>query len=450
MTDFPVKVTPASAPLGAIKSFLAVQENVLNVLPEMAFRQPMVSGRFAHMGWHMVMEPTALRRVMRDNLANYPKSSVTTNILRPAIGDSILLAEGADWRKQHRAAVPVFTPRNIGRLAPYMVRAAQGAVKRIGTTNTRPVNLHDEMVRATFDVISDVTFSGEQGLDRAVVHKSIEDYMAGAARMSFFDLLALPNWVPRPHRIFGSHVVKHMHHLADQAIDDRQNAEPNTIPDLMDLLIDTADPETGEKLTDLEVRNNLLTFIVAGHETTALALAWACYLVAHDTRVQDKARAEIAEVTHGAQPDEEHVADLKYVRMIIDEALRLYPPAAFVSRTAQADDVLAGRTINKGDTVMLPFYALHRNHVLWDKPDDFIPERFEDRDQIERFSYMPFGDGPRICIGMRFALQEAIIILASLLQAYEFTPVQGKDPKPVMVLTLRPEGGVWLNARALS
>ena len=137
---------------------------------------------------------------------------------------------------------------------------------------------------------------------------------------------------------------------------------------------------------------------------------------------------------------------LSLCRRIIDETLRLYPPAAFLSRTARGPDRLCGREIRRGDTVMLPIYALHRNHLLWPDPDRFDPDRFLDPDRIDRFAYLPFGGGPRICIGASFALQEATIILATLLARFRFEPVAGRDPEPALILTLRPEGGVWLCA----
>ena len=140
------------------------------------------------------------------------------------------------------------------------------------------------------------------------------------------------------------------------------------------------------------------------------------------------------------------MADLRYIRQIADEALRLYPPAAMVSRTALADDTLCGRHVRRGDTVIVPIYALHRHHELWDDPDAFRPERFENRKDVPRYAYLPFGDGPRICIGASFALQEAVIILATLLSRFRFARVPGRDPEPVMILTLRPQGGVWLEA----
>ena len=137
------------------------------------------------------------------------------------------------------------------------------------------------------------------------------------------------------------------------------------------------------------------------------------------------------------------------VRRIVDEALRLYPPAAFLARTAMEPDSLCGREVRVGDTVILPIYALHRNALLWDNPDGFDPARFTHPKSIDRFSYLPFGDGPRICIGASFALQEAVIILATLLARFRFTAIPGRAPKPVMILTLRPEGGVWLGVEAV-
>ncbi|MEC8196449.1 MAG: cytochrome P450, partial [Pseudomonadota bacterium] len=216
--------------------------------------------------------------------------------------------------------------------------------------------------------------------------------------------------------------------------------------DLLDLLLAGVDPETKKTMNTAELRDNLLTFIVAGHETTALTLAWALYLCAFDQDVQAKARAEIADICDDGPITGDQAMQLTFVRQIIDETLRLYPPAGIISRTAQANDMLCAREIRPGDTVMIPIYTLQRNRLLWDDPDAFKPERFADRKSIDRYAYLPFGDGPRICIGASFAIQEAVIVLATLLKRFRFELVEGKPPKPVMILTLRPEGGVWLQA----
>ena len=303
------------------------------------------------------------------------------------------------------------------------------------------------MVRATFDITASVTLSGSALFSSDEVHRAIDAYIAAAGKLSLFYILGLPMWVPRPSRVMAGASLKQMKTIADDAVNSRRSAGAGDVPDLLDLLLEGEDPETGRSMSTAELRDNLLTFIVAGHETTALTLAWAFYLCAFDQGVQDKARAEAQSALQGRTATAADLPNLPYCRMIIDEALRLYPPAALVSRTAQAPDTLAGREVKKGDTVMIPIYALHRNALLWDDPDAFRPERFAEKPQ--RYAYLPFGDGPRICIGASFALQEAVIILATLLAKRRFSPVQGKTPDPVMILTLRPEGGVWLTSEAV-
>lgn len=444
----PPRVPLVTQPMGLWQSLQTARKNILAIIPEIATHQPMVSGKTGKR-WHMVMDPEAIRQVLLEKLDDYPKSLVTKNLLRPAIGDSLFIAEGAHWRWQRRAAAPAFSHRNVMNLAPVMTRAAERSAARIAAAGPRAINFLDEMVSLTFDVISDVTFSGDEGFDRGAVHKAIDSYIAEAGKLSLFDILGLPDWVPRPGRVFSTGGVKQMKRVADSAIEARAARGADEVPDLLDLLLAGEDPETKRQMNISELRDNLLTFIVAGHETTALTLAWSLYLLAFDQEVQDKARAEVQTVLSGRSASGEDVAQLPYIRQIVDEALRLYPPAGMVSRTALAKDTLCGREILPGDTVILPIYALHRNHQLWEDPDRFDPDRWSG-DKPERYAYLPFGDGPRICIGASFAIQEAVIVLATLLSRFRFTTVAGKVPDPVMIITLRPEGGVWLEAEPIA
>ncbi|WP_299723043.1 cytochrome P450 [uncultured Tateyamaria sp.] len=441
----PVRAALVNEVWGLWKSLSVARTNLLRIIPEAATSQPIVSGRTGKR-WHMVMDPGAIRHILLDRLEDYPKSLVTKNLLKPAIGESLFIAEGAHWRWQRRTAAPVFTHRNMMNLAPIMTRAAERATERVATAGPRAVNFLDEMVTTTFDVIADVTFSGGDTFDRDAVHHAIDDYISEAGKISLFDVLGAPDWVPRPGRVMSGQAMRDMKVVADRAIDERAARGPEGVPDLLDLLMAGEDPKSGRRMNTSEMRDNLLTFIVAGHETTALTLAWSMYLVAFDQDVQDAARAEAQSVLGDRAATGADVEDLPLIRQIIDEALRLYPPAGIVSRTAMADDVLCGREVRKGDTVMLPIYALHRSHLHWDDPDAFRPSRFADRKAIDRYAYLPFGDGPRICIGASFALQEAVIILATMLARFRVRPVPGRDPDPVMILTVRPEGGVWLMA----
>lgn len=445
----PPRVPLATQPLGVLGSLRAGRRNVLELIPEMATRVPMISGRTGKR-WHMVMEPGALRRVLRDRVEDYPKSDVTKMILEPAIGDSLFVAEGAEWMWQRRTAAPVFSHRNVASLAPVMTAAAERAADRVAAVagTGRAIDMFDAMITTTFEVISDVTFSGGDGFARDSVHRAIETFIGTSAKVSLLDIIGAPTWIPRPGRLVSARAMRDMKRLADASIEARRGAA-RAVPDLLDLLMAGEDPKSGRRMTTAELRDNLLTFIVAGHETTALTLGWGLWLCAFDPDVQDAARAEAQAVLGDRPATAPDVMALPLVRRIVDETLRLYPPAAFLSRTAKAPDELCGREIRAGDTVILPIYALHRHHDLWADPDRFDPGRFADPKGIDRFAYLPFGDGPRICIGQNFALQEAVIILATLLARFRFRTVPGRVPDPVMILTLRPEGGAWLTAEGV-
>ncbi len=443
--SLPVRVPLATQPLGILGTLRAGRRNVLELIPEIATHAPIITNT-AGKRWHMVTDPDALRRVLRDRVEDYPKSDVTKLMLAPAIGQSLFIAEGQEWLWQRRTAAPVFSHRNVANLAPVMTAAADRASARFAAAAGRAADAFDEMVTATFEVISDVTLSGGETFDRDAVHKAIDAYMAQTAKISLLDVIGAPPWVPRPSRLLSGPGLRDMKKMADTTIDRRRSEKgSNPIPDLLDLLMAGEDPKSGRKMTTEEIRDNLLTFIVAGHETTALTLSWALYLCAFDPTVQDRARAEAQSVLGTRTATADDVPRLPFIRQVIDETLRLYPPAAFLSRTAQKPDELCGRDVRRGDTVILPIYALHRHKKLWSDPDRFDPGRFAPGHQTDRFAFLPFGDGPRICIGANFAIQEAVIILSTLLARFRFARIAGKDPKPVMILTLRPEGGVWLS-----
>ena len=445
MSDFPARAPLANKPLGVFGTFKAARQNLLSIIPEIATRQPIVSGKVG-IRWHMLMDPDGLRRVLLERLDDYPKSNTTKSLMRPAIGHSMFLAEGVEWRWQRRAAAPVFTHRNISNLAPLMSLAAERAVQRFEGAGKRAVDAYDEMITTTFEVISDVTFSGGS-FDRDEVHQAIEQYINEAGRVSIMDILGFPDWIPRPERVAGRRKLRDMHGLANSVIEERQNRGSEGVPDLLDLLLEGEDPETKQRMSLDQLRDNLMTFIVAGHETTALTLSWAIYLMARYPEHQKRARQEAQTVLNGRIAGADDVPNLPFIRQVIDETLRLYPAAAIISRTAMAPDTLCGREVRPKDSVIIPIYALHRSHVLWDNPDAFDPSRFENPKSVKRYSYLPFGDGPRICIGASFALQEAVIILASLLSRFEFEMVAGKEPELEMIFTLRPKGGVWVTTK---
>ena len=200
----------------------------------------------------MVMDPTALRRMSLENVENYPKSQVTKNLLKPAIGESLFIAEGAHWRWQRRAAAPVFSQRNVMNLSPIISSAAERCCQRLSDSSNQAIDFFDEMVKTTFDVISDVTFSGDRGFDRSAVHHAIDSYIAEAGRVSLFDILGFPDWIPRPNRLRAGPALKTMKSLADNVINERRQQAQKSPPDLLDLLLAGQDPKTQRKMNTAE------------------------------------------------------------------------------------------------------------------------------------------------------------------------------------------------------
>lgn len=420
-----------------------MQGNALALLPKIAFTQPIVSGHVVRR-FHMVMDPPSLKRILKDAAADYPKSEEAQAMLRPALGNGLFLAEGAHWRWQRRAAMPVFAPRNLTALTPVMTEAAEASCRRIAARPGRQ-DMYQEMLQTAFEVIAAVSMSEDTAIPREVAHRAIDRYLETAGKASLLDILKVPAFVPRPKRVVGKAIISDLIRATDKAVEARMGREPADPPPLLDLLIGASDPETGRTMTAEELRDNLLTFLVAGHETTALTLSWALYLVAFDPAVQERARTEAREVLGYRPAGAEDAANLPYIRQILLETMRLYPPVAILSRTAMKPDQLRDREVRAGDVMLLPFYALHRSEVLWDDPNGFDPDRFADPKAIDRYAFLPFGAGPRVCLGMDFAMQEAVIVLATMLARFRFTAIPGRDPEPVMILSLRPKGGVWLD-----
>ena len=444
----PARIAHPSGQAGVLESYARAQRNVLELIPREAFHDWRVTGTFPAR-FHMITEPGAIRRVLQTRVEDYPKADIARAMLAPVIGESMLVAEGQDWRRQRRAAAPAFAPRHLDGLTPVMSAAAERASARVKAQAGRAADMMAEMTLATFEVISDVTFSGEAGVDRGAVERALLAYGEAAGRMSFLDVLGAPAWVPRPGRMRPNPALDAMKAEADARIAARRDRPRDGAPDLLDLLVRAEGP--GEQdFAGTDVRDNLLAFIVAGHETTALTLAWALYLLAFDEGVQDRAREEARSVLGARTAEAEDVAQLPFIRAVLDETLRLYPPAAFLSRQAAEADELLGAQVFPGDTVSVPVYAVHRHARLWERPDAFVPERFENGPPVDRYAYLPFGDGPRICIGARFALQEATVILATLLARFRFRAVPGKAPHPTLIITLRPEPGVWLEVEPLA
>ncbi len=441
----PVSIPAAPRPLGFWGSYRAARRNALEVVPEAAYREAVVTGGRGA-GWIMVMDPPWLEHVLRTHESNYPRSAVAIRILKPREGDNLLTADAATRRWQRRAMAPVFQIRNLQGLAPTMTGAAESAAARIGAAaGAGVVDVYPEMVAATCDVICDAALSSREVIRREDITASVTAFIQNIARVSLLDVLGAPRWVPRLNRIRAARAPA-LDVLVDRAIAARLEAGPLQPPDMLDALIAARDPETGRTMDAVELRNNLLAFVLAGHETTALALTWSLYLLAFDRDVQARARTVAQDVLGDRPAEAGDLERLGYLRQIIEEALRLYPPAALLRRGVAEEDRIGDRVVRPGALVMLPIYALHRHALLWDRPNAFDPDRFapDAARGRQRFSYLPFGAGSRACIGTSFAMMEAQIILATVLARFSFELPSNFQPQPRMWLTLRPAGGMPL------
>jgi cytochrome P450 len=411
----PPRIAPPTRALSLLETLRAARRNVLEIIPGLSYVQPMLSGRLGSR-WHMVQDPGA---------------------------------EGDSWRWQRRTVAPVFAPRNVIALAPVMTATAERAAQRLARSGGE-AEMVSEMFSATFDVICDVALSGREHFDAQVYGQAIIRYFETVGRASVLDFLHVPNWMPRPGAILGKGSVRTMHAMVARAIEERRRkiaaGATRATDDLLDYMLKAEDAETGRRMTPEELLHNMQFFIVGGHETTALTLSWALLLLAGDAQTQERARAEARAALGNAPAGAEHIALTPYVNQVIEEAMRLYPPVGLLARSVRRPDLLAGREVLPNDTLFMPIFALHRHRMWWDDPDAFDPDNFapEKTAKRDRYLYLPFGAGPRVCVGANFAMMQAHIILATLLARFRFAPGDGPPPVPTMSMTVRPEGGVRL------
>ncbi len=445
----PPTVSSPGKPLGILPSLRAARRNVLGIIPAIAYAQPIVTGRTGPARWHMIQGPEGMKQIFQTNVGNYPKSEVMIRMLRPAVGNSLFTSEGAAWRWQRRAIAPVFAARNVEALAPVMTATADRAADRLAASGGR-AELVREMLSATFDVICDVALSGREHFDAEVYGDAITRYFLTVGRASLLDFLEVPPWVPRPGEFLGRNAVRTMHSMVAAAIEDRRKSGAGAQDDLLDHMLKATDPQSGRTMSPQELLHNMQFFIVAGHETTALALSWALYLLANDPEAQDRARCEAQGVLGTRAAGAADLDAMPYGAQVLDETMRLYPPVGFLARNVLDDDRIYGRDIRAGETVFVNIWSMQRHKDYWTDPDSFDPGRFaaDARATRSRYLHLPFGAGPRVCVGANFAMMQARIILATLLTRFRFGP-GGSDPQPVMHMTVRPEPGITLTVTPL-
>jgi cytochrome P450 len=433
-----VPPSPPRAPnnLGPFGRMAAMRKSAIGTWGQRAYEDNIVRGRFFGHASLILNAPDDIRHVLVDNYENYTRTAAGIRVLRPMLGEGLLLAEGRAWKHQRRTLAPAFTPRAVATLIPHMVSAIDETVAELHSASGT-VDLREVMQRMTLEIAGRTMFSTGMARHGRELRGFVFEYSKNLARPRFLDLLLPLGW-PTPHDVPRRFFRQRWTRFVAMLIGERRAAgKIDGAPprDLFDLMVAARDPETNDAFSDAQLGDQVATMILAGHETTATALFWALYLLALDPPTQDRVAAEAKAAGDGAGFE-----PLKFTRAVIDETMRLYPPAFLIARAAAGPDTLGGEPVVRNDVILIAPWLLHRHEKLWDQPNAFIPERFmPGAPPPDRYAYLPFGVGARVCIGAHFALVEATLALAKLIAAFRVELDETEPVLPIGIVTTQPE-----------
>jgi len=408
------------------------------------FDEPIVISRSLLGRVAFVNDPGAVRRVLVENVANYPKTSLEKRFFTAIFGAGLLGTDGELWRRHRRIMAPSFDPRSVAAYGPAVSAAAQAFVERWkALPPAAAVDMTEEMTDLTLRIISLTMFSTDDQPALDAINRSLRGGADAIGDVNLLDLLPVTG--PARMRRRERDVVRlfaPLDELVGRLMAERQAAGGAAPPDLLTRLMAAADDQTGAKMTAREVRDEVVTIFMAGHETTAMTMDWIWYLLSQHPGDSARLHEELDRVLAGRPAGQDDLPSLPLARRTVEEAMRLYPAApALSSRIALEADTLCGRPIAKGTNVAILPWVLHRHRALWDDPERFDPDRFLPARSVgrQRFAFLPFGAGPRVCIGQVLAMNEAVLILATLAQ--HFSPALAPDTRVALRanITLRPK-----------
>ncbi|WP_420858905.1 cytochrome P450 [Marivivens marinus] len=422
------------------------RQDILSAQPAKLYRAWMAEFRTPFFRSYMVNDPALLKRVLNERPDDFPKSDRVGAGLRPLLGNSVFLTNGAVWKRQRRIIDPAFEGGRLRDTFPAMWAAGEAANARLaGKAGGAPVEIEEETSHAAADVIFRTLFSIPIDHDIAArVFREFRAYQREQPILNLRAFIAGPRWMPRFYSRETRRTAKVIRGLIGELTEARlREIEAGTAPDdLATKIMTTTDPQTGDRFDLAEMIDQVAIFFLAGHETSASALAWALYLLATHPEWQDR----LAEEAQGLTPEFSAVSRLRVARDVFREALRLYPPVPMMVRETTCPEEFRGRAVKTGSQVVLSPWHLHRHERMWDDPDGFDPARWgtENGKTCMRDAYMPFSAGPRVCTGAGFAMVEGPLLLAMILREFRVTPVEGRVPVPVAHLTVRAADGIWL------
>ncbi|HST35539.1 MAG TPA: cytochrome P450 [Allosphingosinicella sp.] len=414
--------------------------NAVHGWSERAFTEPYIRRRVFGHNVHIPLTPDAVERVLLGNAANYVKPDLVKKLLKPTIGRGLLSSDGQLWRDQRKIVAANFAPAAIDALVPVFASAARRAMA--GWTGSE--DMAGQATQTTMRIIADALFAGDPRLTTQAAMDHITAALDGVSEARLQVLLGLPLM---PWSIRGKRARNGQAYLRETLTRVVRDRLPGGGPDdfLGGLIRALHGKFADEDALALAV-DNAATFYLAGHETTANAITWTLYLLSEQPALQAGAAAEAETALAAGEEDPALLDRLPLLRRILEESMRVYPPVPRFDRQAVADDELNGQPVGAGDIVSIWPWLLHRHHALWEEPDSFDPDRWrpEAKAVQHRFQYLPFGGGPRLCVGMRFATAEALTVLAHWLRAWSFAPTPGREVRASGMVTLRPSGGLPL------
>lgn len=399
-----------------------------------------------------VAHPDHARHVLQENHRNYDKETPGFQKLRSLLGLGLLTSEGDFWLRQRRIAQPAFHRQRIASFASMMTRASEDTVSRWSqaSSGSEPLDLSAEMMRLTLRIAGETLLSADVSGASDEVGEALTVAMH-VTNDRITRVLDLTEVLPTPTNVRYWRARRTLDRIVLGMIDGRRRSGEDK-GDLLSMLMLARDPETGEGMSDRQLRDEVMTIFLAGHETTANALTWTWYLLARHPEVERRLHQELREVLGGRTPTLEDFPRLEYTRMVLDEAMRLYPPAWFLARRAVGPDEIAGYRIAPGTLLMISPYATHRHPDFWENPERFDPERFSEGRSVgrHRFAYFPFGGGPRLCIGNNFALMEMRLVLATLAQHFRLSLPSNAAAEPDPTITLRTRAPIRMKLHRLA
>lgn len=429
--------------VGVIPSMLS---NPLDVFREAAQIGDMGRIDIGPVSVYLVNHPDLIRYMLQENHRQYGKTGGIWDVLRQVLGNGLPVSQGDFWLRQRRLMQPAFHKHRLA-----------GFVNMMGDLGGAMAERWIDLSKGgeAFDILSQLNDLTMEIIVKSMFSHSLdpeEGHAFGDALVRALKYLEYRSWLffipldwPMPRKAQFERAYAEMTATMYRIIRERR-ATGEAHHDLLGMLMEARDEDTGEGMTDEQLRDEVMTTFLAGHETTAVTLAWALYNVAANPHIEHKLLDELQQVLGGRPPTFDDLPRLTYNKMIVDETLRLYPAAWVITRTLNEDDTVNGYHLRKGDMMMFCSYTLHRNKAYWDDPETFNPERFATGGASNRLAYMPFGHGPRICIGGPFASMAAQLLLATFMQRIHLQPATARPPVPKPLITLRPDIPVMMRA----